>query len=488
MKQSILKKWRLLGIVLVAFIVGVVGCPETQQMMKPVVDEPADTTPPAMVGDMKKPVEEMPAEPTKAGQEETPVTEPGTTEPEEPSAPVDTTPPTVVEVNWYRDWQMTESLTVDSIVHPGDTVYTVVVFSEPVMHTVAEDKTARPALSIVIDGMEERYKMLPHGVGFKSGEAKPLRGGTDDYLCKYTIPADAVGTLGLRVGGATADIAGNTVTEALIHTAPFMVIRRPQPFVTIDSTVSEDDGSITVSGTSADIPAETTVTVMIDSITAVTTTDTFGSWSVTVPATEANQLIAGTVIVTASAIDASDSSPFEYEPPMVTEPEPPGPTPLAPTEVTLVEVGSDYTFTLEGHTYPGYNPSPEVQRILDTHPSAQLPNFAEAVKMGEVVDWVYRKVWVVYPDWRDSSDSVDKMIAARRRVKGQFGLTKRINDTLSTMYFHFLGYDPESHYWFGVECFRLLLQYPEESLEGLKERFEESLKKGYIVGQTNPNN
>ena len=196
------------------------GCPEAQQMMKPVVTEPEDTTPPVTVGEVKKP-------------EETPTTE--SEKPAEPTVPADTTPPTVIEVGWYRDWQMIEPLTADSTVHPGDTVYTVVVFSEPVVHTVAEDKTARPALSIVIDGMEEQYKMLPHGVGFKSGEAKPLRGGTDDYLCKYTIPADAVGTLTLRVGGATADMAGNTVTEASEHVAPFVIPEpepEPEPIVT----------------------------------------------------------------------------------------------------------------------------------------------------------------------------------------------------------------------------------------------------------------
>ena len=59
LKQSTMKKWRLLGIVLVAFIVGVVGCPETQQMMKPIVTEPADTV---LVGEMKEEPEEKPAE------------------------------------------------------------------------------------------------------------------------------------------------------------------------------------------------------------------------------------------------------------------------------------------------------------------------------------------------------------------------------------------------------------------------------------------
>ena len=196
-----------------AFIVGVVGCPETQQMIKPVVSEPADTTPPAMIGDMKKP-EEKPAV-----QEETPATEQPIEEATDPASPADTTPPTVVEVSWYSDWQMEQPLTADSTVPPGDTVYAVVNFSEPVVHAVAEDDTARPALFVVTDSEAMRYKMLPPGVSFKSGEAKPLYSNAE-YLCKYTIPADTVGTLALRIGSATADTAGNRVTEASVHTAP----------------------------------------------------------------------------------------------------------------------------------------------------------------------------------------------------------------------------------------------------------------------------
>ncbi len=224
MKQSTMKKWRLLGIVLVAFIVGVVGCPETQQMMKPVVDEVMDdksAKPPAMVGDMKKP-EEKPATET----------EPEVAEEEpEPEKPADTTPPTVVEVAWYADQQLTEVLTTDSEVQSGDTVYTVVRFSEPMMHIVAGDETVRPVLYIVIDGKTRRYKMLPHEADLQSGEAKPLQDDTD-YLCKYTIPADIVGTFALRVGSATVDIAGNKVAEASVHTTPFMVTE-PEPEQTI---------------------------------------------------------------------------------------------------------------------------------------------------------------------------------------------------------------------------------------------------------------
>ncbi len=216
------------------------GCPEAQNMMQPVVSEPKDTEPPVVMGEVKKP-EDKPAEPAEEAEgdaaeestepaeetEEDSAEDPVEPAEEEVEEPEDTTPPTILEVAWYRDWRMTQTLTADSVIRPGDTVYTVVVFSEPVMHTVADDDTARPALSIVADGTEERYAMLSHGVRFQSGEAKPLQGGTDDYLCKYTIPAGIVGTLALRVENTTTDIAGNAA-EASTHTTPF-TITEPTP-------------------------------------------------------------------------------------------------------------------------------------------------------------------------------------------------------------------------------------------------------------------
>lgn len=219
-----MKKWRLLGIVLVAFIVGVVGCPETQQMMKPAVSEPAET-PPAMVGDMKKPAEpeETPAtDPEKQEPEETPAAE-QPEEPADPTPPADTTRPTVVEVIWYGDQELTEVLTDTSKVRPGDTVYTMIKFSELMVHTVADDNTARPALFAVIDGKTKRYRMLPSGTILQSGEAKSLGGNEAKYLCRYTIPTNEVGTIALRVGSATVSTAGNRVAEASVHTAPFVV-------------------------------------------------------------------------------------------------------------------------------------------------------------------------------------------------------------------------------------------------------------------------
>ena len=74
----------------IIFIIGLTGCPEAEQMVKPVIstDEPPDTTtlptdtaPPTTVGEVKEP--EEPAQPTEEPTEPEPVVE-QPTEPEEP--------------------------------------------------------------------------------------------------------------------------------------------------------------------------------------------------------------------------------------------------------------------------------------------------------------------------------------------------------------------------------------------------------------------
>ncbi len=229
-------------------LLAVSGCDEAQNMMKPAVSEPAE--PPAMVGDMKQPdrnpvtePEEEPAEEPKAAeQEETPVTEPEEmTEPEtpEPTPPADTTLPMVVEVVWYGDQELTKILTAASKVRPGDTVYTMIKFSELMAHQIADDNTARPTLFTLIDGKARRYQMLPGGTILQSGEAKPLGGDEAKYLCRYTIRTNEIGTIALRVGSATADTAGNRVAEASVHTAPFVVmepaVAKPIPLPQVPS-------------------------------------------------------------------------------------------------------------------------------------------------------------------------------------------------------------------------------------------------------------
>ena len=46
--------------------------------------------------------------------------------------PADATPPTVTEVGFYSDWQLKKRIT--GVVESGDTVYTKVVFSEPMTY------------------------------------------------------------------------------------------------------------------------------------------------------------------------------------------------------------------------------------------------------------------------------------------------------------------------------------------------------------------
>ena len=144
--------------------------------------------------------------------------------------PSDTVSPTVVDVGFYRDWQLMHKLTMADAVYPGDTVYITVVFSEPVRHSVADDETARPALSFVLDGQITRFRVAAHGAhgeDFFSGVCKPLHGSVSSYLCKVMVPTDISGTLALQVGTGTVDRAGNPVAEATIHTAPFMVELEP---------------------------------------------------------------------------------------------------------------------------------------------------------------------------------------------------------------------------------------------------------------------
>ena len=100
------------------------GCDKMAPVTKPIVnevmggDEPAE---PTTNGEVKEPEEES----TEELKPEDPVVEPDKPEEE----PADTTPPTVIEITWYSDEQLT---TVENIVHPGDTVYAVVTFSEAV--------------------------------------------------------------------------------------------------------------------------------------------------------------------------------------------------------------------------------------------------------------------------------------------------------------------------------------------------------------------
>ncbi len=87
------------------------------------------------------------------------------------------------------------------------------------------------------------------------------------------------------------------------------------PTLTINTILPADDGSITVSGTSANLSAGEKVTITLgDMTTATATTDATGAWSVTVPAAKAASLTAGTTTVKAASGKAADTSSFEHTP------------------------------------------------------------------------------------------------------------------------------------------------------------------------------
>ena len=378
-------------------------------MMAPVITEPADT-PPVTMGEVKEP-------------EEKPATE--------PKVPADTTPPTVVEVAWYSDWQMTKVLTMDSTVRPGDTIYTVVSFSEPVVHTVADDSTARPALLIVTDGMEEQYRMLQHKVRFKSGEAKPLRDGTDTYLCKYTIPADTVGTITLRVDN-TADLAGNTA-EMSEHIAPFVL---PEPVMIPEP---EEPGQMTLTlppGYTLPpelIPTEPTV-LSTDEQSLIEAMEKIG-WDAT------------------AVRPSTTNSPADM--------------------ISLLPVKD----------------REEVYNLFVA--SVDLPHFAEAAqKMKEVNITLIS----IQGEWRETGDSTPYFTFLDAAEKER-GLPAGFDLTLEWVYFEErpedLPYeDGNSKYWMILEWYRLQLVHPEINLNirlfDLLDIYRKSCRKGNIFGLNNP--
>ena len=128
------------------------------------------------------------------------------------------TTPEVTEVNYYSDWQLTKPL--EGTVSAGTTIYTKVVYSEPMKHLVSDEGNARPVLFYVIGEKETRYHMKPHGAAgenFQSGDSKPWHGGVDDYICKYIVQADDQGTFALKVGKSSVDADGNTLADHYVH-------------------------------------------------------------------------------------------------------------------------------------------------------------------------------------------------------------------------------------------------------------------------------
>lgn len=150
----------------------------------------------------------------------------------------------IKEVGYYADWRLTKPLS--GTVKPGTTVFTKVVFSEPVQFKAADDDSARPILYYRIDTERIRYRIAKHGAGgedFVSGDAKPWDSGTDDYICKFTIPEDATDRFRIEIGKLNTNKDGVTLPVFYAHKEQLHIGLPEEPVV---SPKAEDPEPVTV--------------------------------------------------------------------------------------------------------------------------------------------------------------------------------------------------------------------------------------------------
>ena len=183
--------------------------------------------------------------------------------------------PLVKAVNFYHNWKLTKE--VKGSVSVGDTVFVKMVFSEPMKHVVADDASARPILYYrrVEEGEKlVRFRMVAHGAGgedFVSGDAKPLQGGTDDYICKYTVvPEDKGKQISFMIGRFSVDLEGVPLPEFYRHKVKLRVdsaapvkVENPEPLplepLTIVSITHYRDDNDELIPEGASVDAGTTI-------------------------------------------------------------------------------------------------------------------------------------------------------------------------------------------------------------------------------------
>ena len=465
--------------------------------------------------------------------------------PTAPSAPAVGTP-TVTEVAYFHDWKLTKE--VQEAVSIGDTIFVKIAFSEPMQHVAADDETARPILYYrrAEEGAQRiRFNMAAHGAGgedFVSGDAKPLQSGTDDYICKYTVaPEDAGKQVAFMVGKLSVDLENNPLAQFYTHakrlrvesiapTQPETPEAAPEPTTTDPLTITAmthyHDRSDELLPEGASVEEGTTVRTEItfaEPIQAEGLVITYPHASGRKQLTQSTgvhwrgtyQLSRDGVIVrtklnasgevfslTVEAAIGRDGSTLR-EPvstselsvvpegsSIVSKPQEPGdPEPQVPVRRRVAPQYSfaDGVYTVGEETYSGYNPSPGLQHILNTHPAAKLPHFLEAVKMAEVIDWAYRKSGELY-SYLGSQPDPDNLAVVRREILKQFGLSPDISIVMSAMVFRTDQIPPpHSRYWFSVEYLRLKLENPDADMRRLLFLFGESDEQGRVVGITNPN-
>ena len=200
-------------VVLLAIGIALIGCGEVEDPLT--TPTQSDNRVPGILGETKRP------ETTAAA-------------PQAPGVGI----PFVKEVRYYTDWKLTKE--VASVVPPGTTLFVKVVFSEPMRHIAAGDKKARPVLYYRVDNTLTRFRVAEHrarGEDFVSGDAKPLGNGTDDFVCKVTVPESGVFTI--AVGKRSTDLDRNTLAAFYTHKEKLLV--KLVETAVIPATVSETD-------------------------------------------------------------------------------------------------------------------------------------------------------------------------------------------------------------------------------------------------------
>ena len=152
----------------------------------------------------------------------------------------DTTPPEVVSVSYYADEALTEPLT--DTVHPGDTIYTKIVFSEQVRVTVADNNAGHPVLYHRWGRDLIRFRIVPRGTGGEhaaSGTAMPIGDGSA-YLGTYTVAdSDLDQQFTVAVGKHSTDLQGNRLEQFYAHPEQLRIAERsPEPTVPLTGPVA----------------------------------------------------------------------------------------------------------------------------------------------------------------------------------------------------------------------------------------------------------
>ncbi len=199
----------------------IIGCDETQTMVKPVMGdltaEPDKMPEITKVADMKTEAatEETPAESTDPAEvTETPETQVGETPEgtevaetveattiempvESPVEPEEMLPPVVTEMSYYSDSDLIQSLD-EGTVFAGEAVFTKVVFSDDVTFEPGNHSSALPNIRYIIDSRHRQFDIFRRGSTIRDGDCQPIEG-TKVFRCQVDIPSGASGEFSVYV-------------------------------------------------------------------------------------------------------------------------------------------------------------------------------------------------------------------------------------------------------------------------------------------------